>query len=275
MSSNLLLFVACILSSLGCLASEVPSGKEIRTYMPFTFPVDPAKIHTIPDLNIALALNRTLIERDEEKELSAGLAESWKSISPETVRLTLNSKVKWSDGKIISAEEIKQSIERSLKVHPADGRGLISILEKIVCPTQREIDFKLKSPGLTTQLLTKLADAKLGVVKIKENGQMDLSVTSGPFSMLPTSTQTQLILKRNPSENASSSKSPYVQRIIIRKPPQNMESPKVLLEDNWPNLSESTSLATPDLAQRYENQGLEIWKTPLDKLFYQIGRAHV
>ena len=34
--------------------------KEIRTYMSFNFPVDPAKIETLPDVDLCYALGSTL-----------------------------------------------------------------------------------------------------------------------------------------------------------------------------------------------------------------------
>ena len=260
------------MASFVCVPLKAKAPNEIRTYMPFSFPIDPAKIHTLPDLNIAFALNSTLVERDDEKEISAGLAESWSVIAPKVYRLTLRSDAQWSNGALILATDVKRSIERTLRVHPGDTRGMVQVLDSISCPSSREIDFKLKLPAHDSNLLQKLTDPKFGIVKVLDNGQLDMSTTSGLFSVLPNSNQVQLVLVKNP--NSLSQPDPSLaDRIIIRKMPIDKESPTVLRVDDWPNLIESTSLYKENFMKNYQQDGFETWATPLDKLLYlQLGK---
>lgn len=273
--SRLLLLVkvfAVFIASFVVSPVEAKTLNEIRTYMPFSFPIDPAKIHSLPDLNIAFALNSTLIERDNEKEISAGLVDRWVVISPRVYRLTLKHNAKWSNGALILATDVKKSIERTLRVHPSDVRGIVQVLDSISCPSNRDIDFKLNLPAHDSNILQKLTDPKFGIVKVLDNGKLDMSTTSGLFSVLPNSNQEQLVLVKNP--NSLSQLDPSLaDRIIIRKMPVDKESPTVLRVDDWPNLIESTSLHKENFMKKYQRDGFETWATPLDKLLYlQLGK---
>ncbi len=273
-SSSIRVSVALITMMTAALPAKAKALNEIRTYMPFTFPIEPAKLHTIPDINIAFALNSTLVERDDEKEISSGLAESWRVVTPKVYRFTLDSNAKWSNGTPILALDVKRSIERTLKIHPDEMGDIVQILDSIACPSTREIDFKLKIPVHKSKLLEKLTDPKFGIIKIQSNGQLDFTVTSGSFSVLPKSNFEELTLVRNPSFHHKS-ETGLVDRIIIRRMPKNEESPTALLVDQWPNFMESTSLSQSGLEKKYQEAGFSIWTTPLDKLFYfQLGRKN-
>ncbi|MBI2712762.1 MAG: hypothetical protein HYX41_07920 [Bdellovibrio sp.] len=252
---------------------EKLQNHEVRTYMPFSYPVDPAKTHTIPDMNIANALSSTLVEWDEEKELSSGLAESWKIVAPNTYRVHLRAGAHWSNGKPILPSEIKQSIERTLKIHLIDTKEIARSLKAIECPTLSDIDFKLYGPAHSSGFLKHLAEPRFGILKLKENGQLDLSVTSGPFLLLPKSSEKELSLARNPRWTGQSTGFSNADQIIIRPLPKNADSQNILLADAWPNFIETLSVSSPSLTQQYEKAGFVTWKPPLDKLFYiQLGR---
>lgn len=248
-------------------------NREVRTYLPFSYPVDPARIHTLPDMRIALALTGTLVEWDDEKELSAGLAESWKIISKSVYRLTLRSNAQWSDGTPILASEVKRSFERSLRIHPVDMRGLSLTLRAIECPSSREIDFRLKVPAQNSGLLRRLAEPKFGIVKIGANDDLNLAVTSGPFSLSPSSNRAELTLIRNPKWMRAQIESPNVDQIVIRKMTRDMDTQSLLLSDKWPNFMQTLSLSSSDYLRKYAENGFELWKAPLDRVFYlQLGQ---
>jgi hypothetical protein len=52
------------------------SMKQIRTYMAYTTPVDPARIVTMPDMDLSYALGATLTEWSPTKQITGGLAAS-------------------------------------------------------------------------------------------------------------------------------------------------------------------------------------------------------
>ena len=260
----ILIFAACT----PLFAAERKHMNEVRTYMSFTYPVDPVKIQIIPDMDMSYALAATLIEWDAEKQISAALAESWKIVSTNVYRFTIRKNATWSDGNPVRAAEVKTSFERGMKSHPDDLRSLIQMLDVIECPSDHEIDFKLKVPARESGLLGKLTEPNFGILKIDEAGKIDLSATTGAFFLSPESNRQQLTLVRNSHWHRYDSTAPAAGQIIVRRSPHGMDAQNTLFTDTWPNLIETSSLIKADLLTRYESEKYEIWKRPVDKVFY-------
>lgn len=241
---------------------------EVRTYMPFTYPVDPVKIQIIPDMDMSYALAATLVEWDAEKQISAALAESWKIVAPNVYRFTLRKNALWSNGKPVTAAQVKASFERGMKAYPGDLRSLIQLLDSIECASDREVDFKLKVDARESGLLGKLTEPNFGVLKIGADGQLDLSATTGPFSLAAESNQQQLNLIRNAHWHRYEAGMSAADRVTIRRSPPGMNAQTILFTDTWPNLIETSSLIKAELLNRYGNEHYELWKRPLDKVFY-------
>jgi MarR-like DNA-binding transcriptional regulator SgrR of sgrS sRNA len=241
--------------------------------MPFSYPVDPARIQIIPDLDVSYALASTLVEWDASKQLSAGLASSWKIVSPNTYRFTLRKDAKWSNGTAITSNDVKKSFERGLKAHPTDLRGLAQILESIECPNNNEVDFKLKTQAQESGLLGKLTEPNYGVLRVDEKGNLNLEATSGPYSLSPQSDRSMLTLLRNPLWYRWTDTHGNADRVVIKRAPDKMDSQTLLLADEWPNLIETSSLIDSKVSQQYEAKKFQIWKRPLDKFcHFQLSR---
>jgi len=246
---------------------------EIRTYMAFTFPVDPAKIATIPDMDVSYALASTLVQWDSDKEISAGLAQTWMMVDPNTIRFNLRKGSVWSDGSPISAAQVKQSFERSLKAYPDDLRSFARLVEAIEVRSDHEIDFKLKVAARDSGLLGKLTEPNYGVLRVDTHGKLDLHVTTGAFFIEPGSDQSELRLIRNRHWAGYRDNKNTPERVTIRKAPPEMDSQTVLLADSWPNLIETSSLIGEDTEVKFKTKNFSLWRRPLDKFFYfQIGK---
>lgn len=255
-----------ILSS-EALAIEVKPAREVRTYMPFTHPVDPTEIQTIPDITLSNALASSLAEWDDSKEVTANIAESWKIISPQTYRFILDKDVTWSNGAPVTSQEVKQSIERSLKIHAKDLKSIAQLIQSIEIKSESELDFKLSIPAQLTDLPEKLAKPQFGIVKIKNDGRLDLSVSTGAFTLDPSSNRSELILIRNPRWTTKSHESRLPTRIIIRRAPRGLDMTTILQQDPWPNLIETLSIHDVDADFKYSEK-LEMWKSPLNLSLY-------
>ncbi len=244
--------------------------KEIRTYLPFNYPVDPAKIVIIPDMDLSYALASTLVEWSPAKQLTSGLAATWKISAENAYSFTLRPNAKWSDGSPITSEEIKRSFERDLKKYPEDMRSLANMLERIECPNQTTITFYLKMPAAQSTFLQKLTEPNYGILKVQPNGEINLSVSTGAF-YLSSGSHEELILKRNPNWHNFSDG--VAEEVIIRRPSLTMDSQSVLLNDRWPNFIETSSLLSRDLSHSYESSGYQVWRRPIDKVFlFELGK---
>ncbi len=245
--------------------------KEIRTYMSFTWPIDPAKIITTPDMDLSYALAGTLVEWGKNKHHVAGLTDKWEITGEYTYRFTIRKNLKWSDGSPITAQEIKKSLERGIKSHPIDLRGLAVLLSGISCPTPDAIDFNLKVKAERSGLLGKLTEPNYGILKINPDNSINFLKSSGPFWAAQHSKE-EIILKRN--EQWPDFSPEMAESIIVKQSPKvGLNSQSVLLEDKWPNLVQTSSLISQDLMQKYESNGFQMWKRPTDRIFlFQLSK---
>jgi MarR-like DNA-binding transcriptional regulator SgrR of sgrS sRNA len=272
MKKSILFFILFLTSGSVAMAERIPMN-EIRTYLSFTTPVDPAKIQTIPDMDLSYALGATLVEWSPEKQLTAGLADKWAVIAPQVYRLTLRKNARWSNGDPVTAQDVKTSLERGMAVHPEDLLSLKQMLVAIECPSDREIDFRLKIPAQGSGLLGKLTEPNYGILKIIHQHDIDLSISTGPY-FLRTNHKNELVLQRNSNWHRFENEVP--EKVVIRKPPNNTDPQTVLLIDSWPNLIETSSLISADMLNKYHSEKYEIWKRPLDKVFYlALGKKNV
>ena len=74
---SVMLAGAIALAFFGEQAMAKENKREIKTYMSFGLPVDPAKVFTLIDLDFSYALASTLVDWNDAKEPISGLAESW------------------------------------------------------------------------------------------------------------------------------------------------------------------------------------------------------
>lgn len=256
-----------------CGQTKGNSMSEIRTYMPFTYPVDPVKIFTIPDMDVSKALGTTLVEWDTQKQISGALVDKWTIVGDRVYRLTIRKDAHWSNGQPLTAKDVKLSLEHGLKAHPEDLRSLSNILERIDCASLLDLDFHLKMEARESGLLRKLTEPNFGIFKLNKHGLLDLTISSGAFFLSAKSTQQELILEKNPNWYQSESVANVVDQVVIRRAPQTMDAQSILLNDPWPNLIETSSLIKEDLLQRYIREGFQIWRRPVDKVFLlKIGK---
>lgn len=266
-------FVFLLTAAIYSFGVQEKPMKQIRTYMPFTSPTDPAKIVIIPDMDLSYALGSTLVEWDSAKQISSGLAASWQIKDEKVYRFTLRQNAKWSDGSALTSEQVKHSLERGLKAYPESLRSLANILDRFECPDARIIDFKLKIPAQESNLLGKLTEPNYGILNVSKAGKLDLKKTTGAFS-LQNETISELILKKNPYWHHTNTQ--MADEVIIRRPSPTMDAQQILFTDQWPNLIETSSLIEAETLQKYETHHFEVWKRPIDKIFlFQLGKRLV
>ena len=264
MSSLILQYclIVCLFSS--TLFAKEKTMKQVRTFMSYSFPVDPVRMVSIPDMDLSYALGSTLVQWDKDKQLSAAIASSWIPSSQTTYTFKIRKGLKWSDNTLVTALDIKRSFERAFKEYPEDVRSLIHLIKSINALSDDTLEFNLNTKTSESDLLGKLTEPNYGILKITKNGSIDLSVTTGPF-FVTKNTQDELILKKNQNWFLVSDQMP--EEIVIRKPTESTDSQTVLLENEWPNLIETNSLLPKDLMERYQKNNYKVWTRPFDKIF--------
>ncbi len=267
MKSFTMFYFTGILASvmLGSVAMSKETTKAIKTYMPFSIPVDPANIRTLVDLDLSYALASTLVAWSATKEPVSALAESWEVTGETEVTFRISKTAKWSDGSPITAEQTVKSFNRAKKVHIDSLKGLFELIEKIEAKDSSTIVFKLKMPFVQSGLVRKLTEPMYGVLKVNADDSLDLTKTTGPFTLASVSDSE---LKLMVNKNWASYRTNMPEAVIIRRPPVGEELQESFLKDSWANLIGASSLVPEIINQKYKQAQYAIWNRSLDKVFF-------
>ena len=255
----------------GIIPGEVAMSKDasraIKTYMPFTLPVDPANVRTLIDLDLSYALGTTLVGWSSTRELVSGLAESWMPTGEKEITFKISSSSKWSDGSAVTAQQVVKSLLRAKKMHGNSLKALYEHITIIEARDPKTVVFKLDVPAATSGVVRKLTEPMYGIVLVKDNDTLDLSKTTGPFILKSTS-EKQIDLVANKFWIFHKINMPDV--VHIRRPPAGEELQDSFLEDSWANLLGSSSLISESINQKYKNAQYQIWNRNLDKVFFFV-----
>lgn len=240
--------------------------KLLKIYMSFSLPVDPASVKTLVDLDISYALGSTLVDWTEARHLTDGLAKQQDEASEKQITFKLRPEAKWSDGSQITAVQVVRSFARAKKLHGADLKSLFETVETIEARDQSSVVFTLNRPVAKSMILHKLTEPMYAVLFVRTDDSLDLSKTSGPFTLKSHSTQ-EISLALNPHWFGREAGMP--EGILIRPPKKNPGGGQGgFLEDPWPNVVASSSLISKDVTRLYEKEHFSIWNRNLDRLFF-------
>jgi ABC-type transport system substrate-binding protein len=246
-------------------AENSKSDREIRTYLSVSLPVDPARVVTINDIEMAYALSSTLVDLDDVQGIKAGLASRWSVTSDgKAIRFELSPDLKWSNGERLVAGEVKASFERAKAVYYDDLKSLFDSISSVVVPDDLTIEFKLQAGVSTLAVLNKLTEPMYGVVKVKAGNKIDLVETSGPFVLDRASPQ-EVILRENLHWFRRNEAMPA--QVVIHPPKDNINPQTTILKDPWPNLVSSQSLMTDAVSNDLKVNHVKTWTRTLDRAF--------
>lgn len=241
------------------------SVKSIRTYMAFGLPVDPANVRTLVDLDLSYALAATLVEWSPARQIVAGLAESWEINGEREITFKVRKNLKWSNGEPVSAAQVVASLERAKKVHGDSLKSLFDMVSSIKAVGDDKILFILKVKAASSGILNKLTEPMYGVLRLTDNGAVDLATTVGPFTMVASGAD-ELKLAVNHKWFGYDPK--MADEVVIRRPAKGEELQASFLKDSWVNLMTSSSLVEESIHEKYKQQQYAIWNRNLDKIFF-------
>lgn len=249
----------------GALAQE---SKTIKTYMAFGLPVDPAYVRTLVDLDLSYALASTLVDWSDARTLKDGLARYVDSGTESEAVFKIRPEAKWSDGTPVLASQVVASFNRAKRVHASDLKSLFEILAAIEAKDPSTVVFKLNRSVGKSQLLHKLTEPMYGVVFINNQGELDLTKTSGPF-FLASSSKEELKLVQNP--HWFGAEEGMAKAVVIRQPkPRSTGDHDDLTDDEWPNIIASSSIMPKSLESKYQQENFSRWNRNLDRIFFLV-----
>ena len=248
----------------GEIAMAKDEKREIRTYMSYGLPLDPAKVFTLEDLDFSYALASTLVDWSDSKDPVAGLAESWEYSGEKEITFHLRANTIWSDGSPLTAPNVVASLNRAKHVYREQLKSLYDLVESIEAK-KSSVVFKLNVPAAGSGIIKKLTEPMYGVLALKANGSIDLSITSGPYFVASSSDKE---LKLAVNHHWYKAKPGMAEVISVRHPVKGVDPQNSFLKDEWVNLLTSSSLSPESLNQKYKDANFSIWNRSLDKIFF-------
>ncbi|ARZ70956.1 ABC transporter substrate-binding protein [Streptomyces sp. HU2014] len=153
-------------------------------------PFDPAAAYDIGAWNVLHSTFQTLLRLPRSGTSPVADAASTCSFGDrknEQYRCTLRSGLKFSNGHALTSEDVKFSIDRARAINFENGPvSLLSNIDSVETPSEREVVFHLKSPDATFP--QKIATPAAAIVDSETYGKKELGkgfkvVGSGPYTL--------------------------------------------------------------------------------------------
>jgi len=139
-----------------------------------------------------------LLARDEHLSVQPGLAERWEIPDPKTYIFHLHPEVKFSDGRPLTARDVKWSFDSLLQGKVRSTKAsTYRFVDHIDTPDDRTVIFHLKEPWAA--LLWNVAGgAGMGIVPYGSGSEASQQpIGSGPFRFVRAEQDKEVVIERN------------------------------------------------------------------------------
>ena len=220
--------------------------------------------------NTLLAMDGT-----SASKVKGELAENWK-VSDKGLTYTFNLKkgIKFQDGTGLTADDVKYSVERTIKMGKSPASQL-DIIKSVEAPGKYTVKFVLKHP--VPWFLTLLAQSGSSVLNsnlvkshstaadpLGQNWLHDKAAGSGPYSLKSWAHEQQIVLDKNPHYFEGWKKS-YFDEVIIRTIKEPSER-RLLLEKG--DVDIAYRISEDDIMKVEKNKDLKVLTQPSLTMFY-------
>jgi len=194
--------------------APVPVGGTLAAALPDPVAsLDPGQAQTIEEMEVTASIFETLLASDPEGNLVCSLCEGWRgSDDGRCFVLTLSDGVRFSDGRPLTAWDVKASLERSARLRADAPLAVFSALEGFDAFLAgraneiRGIEVQGEEGAASDRLIfrvveplpifpTLLADPRTAIARRVAPGQL---LGTGPFRAVAHD-RTRIVLERNPS----------------------------------------------------------------------------
>ncbi|WP_252502145.1 glutathione ABC transporter substrate-binding protein [Sporosarcina sp. Marseille-Q4943] len=109
--------------------------------------LDPAGSNDVPSSVVQANIYETLVKRDDNNNIIAGLAEEWEAIDDTTYEFKLRQGVTFHDGEPFNAEVVKMNLERILDSEVASPRYfLFEMITDVIVKDEHTVQIKTEYP---------------------------------------------------------------------------------------------------------------------------------
>lgn len=173
--------------------------------------------------------------------------------------------LKWSNGEPVIAGQVVASLNRAKKLHSDSLKSLFEQIKDISAPENNLIKFALLTDAANSGILAKLTEPMYGLLFIKDNGDIDLSKTVGPFKLIRANEE---MIELGQNQNWFKFNPKMAEAVLIKRPPSGEEVQDRFAKDEWVNLMTSSSLVEQSVNDLFIKQHFSIWNRSLDKIFF-------
>lgn len=165
-------------------AQAANDGVKKYGYVPVTFPRDPAEVNLFAEHIVLGQIIEPIVDTDQFGKVIPGIAESW---TFEDKGLTVHFKIKkdrkFSNGKTITAKDVKYTLQRSLDLK-SQSSNFLNVVSSIKASDAENLYISLREPNVA--ILKALSRDQLGVVpegwQFDKNSQTPF-IGSGPYNL--------------------------------------------------------------------------------------------
>lgn len=207
--------------------AQKQGGTLTYTYFPEPTAMSTIATTAVPVSLIASKIYESLLEYEGAgmKPLP-GLAESW-TVSADRLTYTfkLRKGVTWHDGKPLTSDDVKFSIEKVITPYHSRGKTYFGQVTSIETPDPLTVVFKLTSPvpyflrafqPSESPIMPRhgFSDEEIAGDKIRQAKIMQAPIGTGPFKLKEWKKGSHVILERNPTYWKRGK--PYLDQIVLR-----------------------------------------------------------
>ena len=184
MLKRVLLFMS-VLTVLSCAQTEVLNKDLLKIGVPVeAVTLFPYGSNDNATARMTVNIFDRLLEKDEKGQFQPGIASSWEVLSPVQVKFNLRTNAVFHNGELLTAEDVKYSIERAI-VSP-EVEHIASPIKNVEIIDPYTIMLNLKDPF--APILSHLAHSTMGILnkKAAEAAGQDIDqnpVGTGPYKL--------------------------------------------------------------------------------------------
>jgi peptide/nickel transport system substrate-binding protein len=148
----------------------------------------------IPNYPLNADVCETLVQLGTDFQPEPSIASNWEFVGDNTYRFTLNEEARFSDGRPVTVEDVKSSIDYTVK-EPQIGNSFLGSGSATIVD-ERTIDIRPEEPNL--RLIDEINHPTYAVLSPGDDPLNDANVTcTGPFEVVSYTPEQELVVQRN------------------------------------------------------------------------------
>ncbi len=270
-SSSIGIFI--ILFSWKSMSLNTENTKELKVRLGYSLPVDPSRVQTMADYDLALLLSRTWFDYDDSRKAIPGLIQSWDfDTKLGGYNFKINPQAKWSDGKPLTATELYLNLKKGIdNPNSTFGAGMKGIIDISTFNKKNESDFFI---GTISKKPSEAFFQRMGSIfwsvvapsdfssnhfeKIKGNTR-----TLGPY-VITSIGEDEIHLSQNPHFWGNLNEAP--KRITVKKVNDSFNLDAFLENQTWENYVQINTLIDTKLGEKLINKKYPYWTRGSDRI---------